>query len=210
MLGAAEESSSLYEADQQGTRPFHSSLSLVRPLLSRMVATAKACLWQAARSSSALQHPKAAWVTESRSSLELLVRLFSARPGCVCELHQMTTSDHSPVSYLDFCHGTYDVTGMCKSFYNQQACTFTGRNLIYLESFLNIPNRPDARFLRDAGAVEEDELESTDLETDKVELEGLSLTPEGKASFAKSTFSTAAGGRTSTSGHLWAGGRSLG
>jgi hypothetical protein len=82
--------------------------------------------------------------------------------------------------------------------------------MVYLESFLNIPNRPDARFLRGAGAVEEDELESTDLETDKVELDGLSLIPEVKASSTKSTFSAAAGGRTSTSGHLWAGDRSLG
>jgi hypothetical protein len=44
---------------------------------------------------------------------------------------------------------------------------------MYLESLLNMPNKPEPRFLRRAGADAAEESESIDRETDRVELESL-------------------------------------
>jgi hypothetical protein len=79
----------------------------------------------------------------------------------------------------------------------------------YLESLRNKPNKPDPRFLRGAGFDEEEESESADRETDKVELECRSLTLESGASIARSWCSTVANACASFGGVLGAGDRSL-
>lgn len=53
-----------------------------------------------------------------------------------------------------------------------------------------MPNKPDVRFLRGAGSVDEEELESTDLGMDNVELVGLSLAFAGGASLTEPDCST--------------------
>jgi hypothetical protein len=79
----------------------------------------------------------------------------------------------------------------------------------YLEVFLNIPKKPDARFLRGTGVDCEEESETTDWETDKVELDDLGSTLTGDTSVAVPRFSTTVDVRAGFGGDLIAGNRSL-
>jgi hypothetical protein len=79
---------------------------------------------------------------------------------------------------------------------------------MYLESLLNMPNKPEPRFLRRAGADAADESESTEGEADKVELERLCSRPATSAPAVSSWGAGASSVRATLGGVRGAGDRS--
>lgn len=82
------------------------------------------------------------------------------------------------------------------------SCMVTLVRHTYPELFLNMPNRPEARFLRGNGVEDDEESDSKDLETERVELDARAGVLEGAGSSVGSWCSMVGEARAGVGGPL--------